>query len=54
MSGGATATADFNSLLIPAGGLYESQPQHVGTGAISVICPGATSTAPVPFYAREF
>ena len=54
MSGVATATADFNSLLIPAGGLYESQPQHAGTGAISVVCPSATSGTPVPFYAREF
>ena len=52
-SGVATATADFNSLLIPAGGLYESGPQHAGTGAISVICPGAASTA-VPIFAREF
>ena len=53
-SGVATATADFNSLLIPAGGLYESGPQHAGTGAISVICPSATTSAPVPVYAREF
>ena len=54
MSGVATATADYNSLLIPAGGLYESGPQHAGTGAISMICPGATTSAPVPVYAREF
>ena len=39
MSTLATATADFNSLLIPAGGLYTTDAQHVGTGAVSVICP---------------
>ena len=54
LNGLATATADFNSLLIPAGGLYESLPQHTTQGAVSVICPSATSSSPVPVYAREF
>ena len=49
-----TATADFHSLKVPAGGLVESQPHHVGTGAISVICPSATSSAPIPLYGRQF
>jgi hypothetical protein len=41
LSGLATATADFHSLLIPAGSLYESKDSHVGTGALSVICSAA-------------
>ena len=50
ISGQATATADWHSLLIGPGVFYESAPTHVGTGAISIIC----SAANVPFYAREF
>ncbi len=38
LSGLAAATADQNSLKLPADALYESLPQHVGTGALSVIC----------------
>lgn len=44
------ATLDYNSLKIPAGALYESSPQHVGTGACSII--GATAAQ--AYYAREF
>lgn len=49
-SGLGGATADNNSLLLAPGDLYESAPQHIGTGAISIV--GAT--AGQAFYAREF
>ena len=54
LNGVATAAADFHSLQIGAGAYFESSPHHVGTGAISAICPGATAAAPAPFYLREF
>jgi hypothetical protein len=46
----ATATADFHSLQIAPGGYYESSPQHISTGALSVI----STVAATPLYAREF
>lgn len=46
----ANATADFNSFALNPGDTFESSPQHVGTGAISVIGTGAGQS----FYAREF
>lgn len=46
----ATATADFNSLEIPAGALYETPAHHSGTGACSFI----SATASTPVYVREF
>lgn len=46
----ANATLDQNSLRIPSGALYASDPHHAGTGAISII--GATTGQ--AFYAREF
>ncbi|WP_279603765.1 hypothetical protein [Methylobacterium sp. E-041] len=44
-------TVDQNSMKLPADGLYETLPQHVGTGAISVISAGVT---PLPVFAEEF
>ena len=41
LSGTATATADYHSLVIAAGAYYESKDSHVGTGALSVICASA-------------
>ena len=38
LSGLATATLDYHSMLIPAGALYLSSDSHVGTGALSIIC----------------
>jgi hypothetical protein len=46
--GGSTATADQNSLLIAAGAYFEPS-THIGTGAISIICTGAST----PVYAVE-
>lgn len=46
----AAATIDYHSLKIPAGSLYESPPNHVGPGAISII--GATTAQ--AYYSREF
>ena len=46
----ATATQDFRSLMIPAGGYYETPTTQVGTGAVSIIC--AVANAPV--WAREW
>lgn len=54
LNGSATATADFHSLQVPAGSLYETPPQHSGTGAISAVCPSATSGSPAALYSREF
>ncbi|RVU17495.1 hypothetical protein [Methylobacterium oryzihabitans] len=51
LSGLATASADQASLKLPADALYESLPQHVGTGAISVV---GTAGLPLPVYAREY
>lgn len=48
INGTATATADANSLYIPAGGYYESA-THVGTGAVSIVCTAATT----PVYSRQ-
>lgn len=45
-----TATADFHSLEVPAGALYETPAHHVGTGACSFMSP----TASTPVYLREF
>lgn len=50
INGQASATQDYRSLLIPAGGFYDTPPTHVGTGAISIVC--AVANAPV--YAREW
>ncbi len=50
INGQATASADFHSLLIPAGSLYETPDTHVGTGAVSIVC----SAAATPVYAREW
>ena len=50
ISGQATATADYHSLMIPAGGYYETSPTHTGTGAISAICSAASTS----LYAREW
>jgi hypothetical protein len=47
----ATATvAGVSSLEIPAGALYETPSQHVGTGACSFI----SATASTPVYIREY
>lgn len=46
----ATATADFNALLVAPGAYYETPPTHTGTGAISVICTAAGTAV----YAREW
>ncbi|WP_404713206.1 hypothetical protein [Sphingomonas sp. MMS24-J13] len=48
INGTTTATADYHSLQIVAGAYYESA-THVGTGAISIICTGASTSV----YARE-
>lgn len=45
-----TATADFHSLMIPAGGFYETPLSYVGTGAVSII----SSVSAAPVYAREW
>ena len=50
ISGQATATVDYHSLLIAAGAYYETSPTHVGSGAVSIICTAAN----VPIYSREF
>ena len=50
LSGVGSATADYNSLMIPAGGYYETPSQHAGTGAISII----SNAASTPVYAREW
>lgn len=50
INGTASATADYNSLLVPPGGYYETPPGHTGTGAISII----SDTASTPVYAREW
>lgn len=49
INGLATATADQNSLMIPAGGYFETT-THVGTGAVSIIC----TVASTPVWAREW
>lgn len=49
ISGQATATADYHSLLIGPGALYETPPTHVGTGVISIVCTAAGTSV----YARE-
>ena len=46
----ATATADFNALLVAPGAYYETPPTHTGAGAISVICTAAGTAV----YAREW
>lgn len=51
ISGLAAATTDQNSLKIPADALDTSDPQFVGTGALSII---SSATVPVPVFAREF
>ncbi len=50
ISGQATASADYHSLLIAAGAYYETSPAHVDTRAISVVCTVAGSSV----YAREW
>ncbi|MGU3286442.1 hypothetical protein [Methylobacterium mesophilicum] len=50
INGLATATADQNSLKISSGDYYETQINHVGTGALSII--GATTGQ--AFYSREY
>lgn len=50
VNGLGAATSDGLCLTIPAGVLYETSIQHVGTGAISIL--GATTGQ--AFYAREF
>lgn len=50
INGTAAATADFNSLMIPPLGYYETPPGHTGVGAISII----SDTASTPVYAREW
>lgn len=46
----STATADYRSLEVPAGALYETPVHHTGTGACSLI----SGTANTPVYIREF
>lgn len=48
-NGSAAATADYHSLQVGPGGYFEPD-HHVGTGAISIICTGAST----PVYAREW
>jgi hypothetical protein len=50
ISGLGTATADYHSLRISAGALYESVPTHIGTGAISIVC----TVTGANVYAREW
>lgn len=50
VNGQAAATADFHSLMIPGGALYETPPTHVDTGAVSIVC----SAAGTSVYAREY
>lgn len=50
VSGLATATADYRSLIIGPGGYYDTPITHVGLGAISIICTAASTSV----YAREW
>lgn len=50
LSGLGAATADWHSLMLPPGALYETPAHHVGTGAISAVATAANT----PVYAREF
>lgn len=50
INGLTAATADYHSLLIPAGAMYESRDVHSGTGVLNIIGP----TAGQAFYCREF
>lgn len=45
-----TATQDQNSLMLAAGAYYESTAGWVATGAVSVVCSGAST----PVFAREW
>ncbi|QCB41035.1 hypothetical protein E5673_01335 [Sphingomonas sp. PAMC26645] len=49
INGTTAATADYHSLLIAGGQLYETPDNYSGTGAISIICTSSST----PVYARE-
>ena len=50
VNGIGSATADYNSLKIPASSYYESSTAHVGTGAVAAIA----DTPATALYAREW
>ena len=50
INGSSTATLDYHSLQVSAGGYYQSPDAHVGTGAISIVCTNASTSV----YFREW